>query len=660
MHMRYNKKIGKTYYYLEMLIFILILLTDLVQAGFKNVTDYDEKILKSVVKICDVSYGMGSSYREELEKDGWEFWKLDRPILVSPALQSVNSLNLSEIKPLSPETVMKNVGVVATNGPLTVISYAGTSDIATMLKDMDIRRAPLSRVFKRFPDHLQTHNGFLDYYSTLERARAAALFNPQMEDETYILAGHSLGGAMAQLGAFDIFNNNPANYSEGHNLSVLTFGSPSLFNLEASKLLNLILPYTSHSRVTFHNDFIANFNTGFVHTGQNIQLGTYEGPFGSVISTVQSHFLGRYIDNLSPYHMQGYGHTSFSQKVFGHSILQAMEHLKSIDEDFCEQLPKNKEIKLKQLPSNIELMDQFFSLPFLEIKPTLDLVMEQPGHMHHICPVCGFLGGLDNVFVYQKYRNEIFGLFVGSNSQKRGYKDYFMKNLLMKSEKIYPKMSRLSPSMRLNIIKNIIKETAEKIFKDSEEDFLPPPTIPSVDPYYHDIFDPYFSDVAFQKFFRLYEERSFKELIEYPEENFEDLKNYFSLKRDRKRKRLLLAKMVNYNQCFFEENLAADLKKKALDPFDSYSYCSILNLANPRSLFEKYPGYLTYFQYNEKLFRETLTYVESTLLERVRNTNDYKCLAHSLKYLDNGECKALGYRIEERIERLLKEEINNP
>lgn len=54
-----------------LLVFFLFLYP--LKAGFKNVTDYDEDTLKSVVKICDVAYGAGSSHRDELEEEGWVY-----------------------------------------------------------------------------------------------------------------------------------------------------------------------------------------------------------------------------------------------------------------------------------------------------------------------------------------------------------------------------------------------------------------------------------------------------------------------------------------------------------------------------------------------------------------------------------------------------------
>lgn len=575
-------------------------------------------------------------------------------------------------------------GTLAIKGPLTVISYAGTYKAESFKADADIRFSPLSRVFKRLPDHLLTHKGFLDYYLSFIDSRAPCLFDPQEgSDETYILAGHSLGGGLAQLGALDIFNNNPRRYHEENNLSVLTFGCPPLFNAEAAAFMDLILPYTSNFRVVFDNDPFVNWTRGgqtspfpivhrrtenskpgFVHAGREFELYSFDSSFRGIsgflfskqsdtllsnfssgrvdlnliesVSNIQyTHYVASYIEDFSSSlsgRYEGYGDTAFWQEVFDRTVDKAREQLKVMDEDFSEVLPKNKAVKSKRLPKNMDLIEYFFGKPLSVIRDTFELLCEAPSYLHHVTTLISFLGGFDNFDIYKKYKEELLGL--------SEIKESFIKNLLTLSEKLYFKMSRIPDLLHLKIIKNIIVEIADKIYSDSEEDFLRPSEETA-------IYNQWFTRKSLRKLCLPYEDRPLRELLDTSEEDFEELKLRLEAKRSRKWERLTLAQQIDYDQKTFEAKTVRELKETALGR--GYRAGAVLALANPTLAFDRTCHYLTYFRYDAQLFREALTRTEMLLFENATDTWDYKSLVWDLRGTEDMECQKLAKLIGDKI-----------
>lgn len=107
--------------------------------------------------------------------------------------------------------------------------FRGTDSLTDWKSDFNI----IKRVWHRHPDCGKVHGGFLKIYETardflVNRAEGARKIE---------ITGHSLGGAVATLAAFDLAR-------EGGDVEISTFGSPRVGNKTFAKCYNKAVPQT--------------------------------------------------------------------------------------------------------------------------------------------------------------------------------------------------------------------------------------------------------------------------------------------------------------------------------------------------------------------------------------------------------------------------------
>ncbi|OJX06451.1 MAG: hypothetical protein BGO76_00880 [Caedibacter sp. 38-128] len=209
----------------------------------RNLTEYDYEDIREFSKLCDVAYGKTSLYLEKLQDNHWDIDFLSTNPLSSP------------------------YGIKACNGPLTVIAYTGTNiceNIQTFLADAQIARAECGHLFPELKGKGIFHRGIGQFYTDLKDYRTVKLLKDFDPDEKLVLAGHSLGGALAVCGAIDLL------YGQQHRsevyptkfCSLMTLGCPAFLDSSFRSYLDQSFTETSHLRLFFDQDPVSNFTRG--------------------------------------------------------------------------------------------------------------------------------------------------------------------------------------------------------------------------------------------------------------------------------------------------------------------------------------------------------------------------------------------------------------
>ena len=124
----------------------------------------------------------------------------------------------------------------------TYIFIAGTDEFKDVVTD--IRLAP-SR-FNGESSNIKVHVGFEDAYRSIE----SLLMNYCKNEKNVIIAGHSMGGAIATLAAYKLART-------VQSVTCVTFGSPRVGNRAFIKNFNKIVK--SSYRIVYRNDVVTKF-----------------------------------------------------------------------------------------------------------------------------------------------------------------------------------------------------------------------------------------------------------------------------------------------------------------------------------------------------------------------------------------------------------------
>lgn len=116
------------------------------------------------------------------------------------------------------------------------IIFRGTLTDNEWYQDFQISQTSLT-------NNIMIHSGFYGLYQQFEPILMKNLISPNI-----IIAGHSLGGALASVSGFNIINS-------GRNAVIYTFGKPRVGNIEYASLMNQSYP-NSIFRVENDNDLI--------------------------------------------------------------------------------------------------------------------------------------------------------------------------------------------------------------------------------------------------------------------------------------------------------------------------------------------------------------------------------------------------------------------
>lgn len=175
-------------------------------------------------------------------------------------------------------------GVVMRNGDSITIAYRGTvSDISEIGNDLNAQRSSL-RLDNG--ESVKVHAGFLNEYNKSEKAmrEAVAKLGGNEPNIKLKVAGHSMGGALAQIHAIKEKSKRPQSSIECY-----TFGGPRVFSNDSVGIYNKLLGQST-LRIKNRSDPVPHLpsNPPYGHVGLNITLR----------SDVSRHLIDGYFDIL--------------------------------------------------------------------------------------------------------------------------------------------------------------------------------------------------------------------------------------------------------------------------------------------------------------------------------------------------------------------------
>jgi hypothetical protein len=130
-----------------------------------------------------------------------------------------------------------------------VVSFRGTANARDALTALNIKLCGVeidsSRNWVAGRNHMKIHTGFLKQYLAIRQQLLEVLTKEQLcENDEIVITGHSLGGALANLAAIDIFHLCKAT---GSKVNVVTFGAPRVGNNQfVGHFQNEVLPGSSY------------------------------------------------------------------------------------------------------------------------------------------------------------------------------------------------------------------------------------------------------------------------------------------------------------------------------------------------------------------------------------------------------------------------------
>ena len=180
---------------------------------------------------------------------------------------------LSNIKIVNKE-YLKYVLADLTNAPnISVLVFRGTEvkkELSTALNNVLADILAFLGVRDEFNcNGCQIHYGFYDAYTTILKEINLIEFPP---NKTLFIIGHSLGGALATLAAYQLLKK----YPDRFNISLVTFGAPRVGNQAFADHMNKSHLYYN-VRIIFNNDPITSvpFDDSYVHAGTAV---TFQNP----------------------------------------------------------------------------------------------------------------------------------------------------------------------------------------------------------------------------------------------------------------------------------------------------------------------------------------------------------------------------------------------
>lgn len=189
-----------------------------------------------------------------------------------------------------------NGGLKASWGRLTldqehaIVLFRGTNSFGNLWTDLKHSLVKLTEKTTKIGVNCKVHSGFItaykEYLRPKLRLRLTNFLRENVNDKkikTIILSGHSLGGALATLMAYDL---GVYLKSEGHGFEVVpkillvTFGSPRVGDACFSQVINE-LGLAANTRVVYKSDSITGlpFKSEYVHVGTEYNfesLSTYK------------------------------------------------------------------------------------------------------------------------------------------------------------------------------------------------------------------------------------------------------------------------------------------------------------------------------------------------------------------------------------------------
>eukprot|EP00854_Cymbomonas_tetramitiformis_P002630 gene2630-3395_t len=170
------------------------------------------------------------------------------------AVMSWSCKHCAELSDISPQAFVTDadnflqgfVGLEGTGSETrVVVAFRGTveSSIKNWAENLDVWS---TNPYKEFPD-VYVHGGFYNSYQHALRAQIHAALDNISVDVPVIVTGHSLGGAIATVCAFDLAQTRKV-------AAVYTYGQPRVGNFDFAHKYKELVP--NHFRVTHNQDLV--------------------------------------------------------------------------------------------------------------------------------------------------------------------------------------------------------------------------------------------------------------------------------------------------------------------------------------------------------------------------------------------------------------------
>ena len=191
----------------------------------------------------------------------------------APAIAYIlfDELGYSNVREIVNEDTSTTAYVMTGHGS-TVVVFKASKELRDWVTNFNVRLTPLS-----WWHSTQVHKGFLKAFSSIMDDLRVVLMEPKYEGPI-TFAGHSLGGALAQVAA---------SYFYDQIVDVMTYGAPRVFDAKGAAYFNSVIPHFRHE---VSGDAIVRMPKpfmGYRHTGYHIFLTKNDGCLTNPSTAVQ-------------------------------------------------------------------------------------------------------------------------------------------------------------------------------------------------------------------------------------------------------------------------------------------------------------------------------------------------------------------------------------
>ena len=152
-----------------------------------------------------------------------------------------------------------------------IVAFKGTrwTDFQNWITNLDYFQAPYE-----YAEEAQVHLGFKIAFESVAdlMVRAVHPFIDEHPTARVLITGHSLGAALATLGALELKRQFGISHPDNH-MHLYTFGSPRMGNQAFADYLNTLYGEGTYQRVTHYNDLVPHLPpipVNFIHGGTEV------------------------------------------------------------------------------------------------------------------------------------------------------------------------------------------------------------------------------------------------------------------------------------------------------------------------------------------------------------------------------------------------------